>query len=259
MTTDVKFSQFTVGGDMMVGDQPVGLRSGSPTQNFLFSFPGAGVKDANGNYMVKWLSNGPNAVNSIAFENSITGNPVEITALGSDSNIGITIQPKGTGAVTLGPNTFPTTQLTDGELLIGSTGNPLVAAGITAGAGITVTPGPGSITLSTAGFPIFWVNVSTTSQTALPNTGYVTSNASQTTVTLPDHPAFGTFVAVAGNGAAGWKILPGPGGATINIGSASTTTSVTSSNRYDSLTLVAIATDTWSAWNGPQTAGLTLA
>lgn len=44
-----------------------------------------------------------------------------------------------------------TAALTDGQFLIGSTGNPPVVGSITAGSGITVTPGAGTVAVSNAG------------------------------------------------------------------------------------------------------------
>ena len=43
-----KFSEFINGSEVQDTDQVVGLRSGT---NYRFDFPGAGVKDVNGNYM----------------------------------------------------------------------------------------------------------------------------------------------------------------------------------------------------------------
>jgi hypothetical protein len=47
--------------------------------------------------------------------------------------------------------TGETPNMTNGQLLIGSTGTPPVAAALTAGAGIIVTPGAGSITITSSG------------------------------------------------------------------------------------------------------------
>jgi hypothetical protein len=258
MPGDVKFSQFTVGGNMRQGDQPVGLRTGSPTENFIFSFPGTGIEDANGNFMVGWESVGAGAVNYPIFSNATTGNPALIQGAGSDTNVGVSIQPQGIAPITLGPNTLPTTALTNGELLIGSTGNPLVASTLTAGSGVNITNGPGSIQISTSGSSMSWVNVTGTSQAAAANTGYVIASSSQTTVTLPVAPAIGSPISIAGLGAGGWVVLPGSG-QTIQVGSATASTSVTSSNQYDSVTFVYLGSATWSSLTGPQTAGFTIA
>jgi hypothetical protein len=112
----VKFSQFTVGGLMMVGDIPVGLRPSSPTENFQFDFPGSGILDSGGNYLFGYSTVGELAVNYLQLINSETNTPVVLTAAGSDPNIDISIQPFGSGALFLdnlrwplsdgAPNTF---------------------------------------------------------------------------------------------------------------------------------------------------------
>ena len=90
---DVKFSQFTTGNEMMVGDVPVGLRPTSPTLNFQFDFPGAGIKDSSGNYLFEYSSPGALAINHLKLDSSLTGNNLLITAAGGDANINISFFP----------------------------------------------------------------------------------------------------------------------------------------------------------------------
>jgi hypothetical protein len=105
---DVKFSQFDVGGEMMVGDIPVGLRTGQPTKNFQFDFPGAGIKDSSGNYLFEYDTAGALAVNHLKLISGLTTNPTILTADGSDTDIDIAITPKGTGALVLDGLRWPT-------------------------------------------------------------------------------------------------------------------------------------------------------
>ena len=56
------------------------------------------VSDTNGNEIFKITATG-SAVNEITIANAATGNPPIISATGSDTNIGITLTPKGTGIV----------------------------------------------------------------------------------------------------------------------------------------------------------------
>jgi photosystem II stability/assembly factor-like uncharacterized protein len=56
-----------------------------------------------------------------------------------------------------------------------------------------------------------WVNVTGASQAMASGTGYVTSSASQVTLTLPASPAIGDMVAVTGAGFGGWKIAQNAG------------------------------------------------
>lgn len=61
---------------------------------------GETFRDSNGNTLLK-LTSTASSVNNLTITNSVIASPVTIGAAGSDSNIGITITPKGTGNVTL--------------------------------------------------------------------------------------------------------------------------------------------------------------
>ncbi len=88
-------------------------------------------------------------------------------------------------------------------------------------------------------------DVSGTSQAAIVNNGYIISNAGQTTVTLPATAAEGSVFAVQGKGAAGW-ILQANTGQTIHLGSSATSSagSLTSTNQWDSVTIVCVTANT---------------
>lgn len=152
--------------------------------------------------------------------------------------------------------------LTNGQVIIGSTGATPVAATLTAGAGISISTGAGSITISGTGSGIGWTEVSGTTQAMAADNGYVSSNAGLVTFTLPVTAAFGTVLNVVGKGAGGWKINQNSG-QNVQTGSSSTTVgvggSLASSNRFDSIELLCTtANTTWTALGGPQSAGLTV-
>lgn len=96
------------------------------------------------------------------------------------------------------------TTYTNGQLLIGnSTGNTLTKSTLTAGTGISITNGSGSITIeSTVSSSTPALNVVTgTTQSASANNHYVLTNAAATTVTLPASPSAGDIIWVTvGNG-----------------------------------------------------------
>ena len=56
-----------------------------------------------------------------------------------------------------------------------------------------------------------WQNITTTSQPALPNTGYLANNAAPVTIILPTAPSLGSRVRVAGVGTGGWIIAQNAG------------------------------------------------
>ena len=83
---------------------------------------GAAIDDANGNELIKFPSTVASAVNELTIANAATGSSPTISATGDDTNIDITLTPKGTGAVktdnlSLNGNTLAVTN-TDGDLTL---------------------------------------------------------------------------------------------------------------------------------------------
>lgn len=116
--------------------------------------------------------------------------------------------------------------LTNGQLVIGSTGVSPSAATLTAGTGVSITNAAGSITINTVGGALTWTTVTGTSQAAAVNNGYIANNAGLVTVTLPSTSAVGDMVTVLGiNNATGWKVAQNAGN-TIRFGSSTTTAGV---------------------------------
>ena len=77
---------------------------------------GTSILDTNGNELFK-LTATSSAVNEITYNNAATGNKPTLTASGDDSNIGVSIQPKGTGTITIDALTFPAADGTSGQIL----------------------------------------------------------------------------------------------------------------------------------------------
>lgn len=125
---------------------------------------------------------------------------------------------------------------TNGQLPIGSTGADPTLATLTAGTGVSITNGAGSITINASGAGLSWTDVTGTTQTIAVNNGYTANNAGLVTLTLPATAAYGTVMAVVGKGAGGW-LLAQNSGQTVHFGSSNTTTgaggSLASTNRYD--------------------------
>lgn len=141
-----------------------------------------------------------------------------------------------------------TGSMIDGQVLIGSTGATPVLAKLTQGSNITITNAPGSITISSSGGAgLAWTEITGTSQTISANNGYVSSNASLVTLTLPATAGFGTVISVQGKGAGGWKIAQNAG-QQIHFGNVDTTSGTSgylaSTNQYDSVQLLCITANT---------------
>lgn len=148
----------------------------------------------------------------------------------------------GTGAVTA------TAQPTNGQVLIGSTGVDPVLATLTAGTGISIVNGAGTITISDSGATGFsWNEVTGTSQAMAVNSGYVLNNASLVTATLPSTAAFGDIIKVTIKGAGLGKIAQNSG-QTIHFGTVDTTTgtggSLTATAQWDSIELLCVTANT---------------
>jgi hypothetical protein len=148
-------------------------------------------------------------------------------------------------------NAITSIALTNGQLAIGSTGADPSAATLTAGTGVTITNGAGSITVNAAGGGLTWTVVTGTTQAAAVNNGYIANNAGLVTVTLPSTSAVGDTVAVTGiNNATGWKVAQNAGNQ-IFFGTASSTSgtggSLASTNTRDVVYLVCMVAN--GAWN----------
>jgi hypothetical protein len=98
-------------------------------------------------------------VNRLEIQNTDTGVPLPISAVGTDTDISIGITPKGAGTVNLNTNVYFTNKIikynssdpTDGQLLIGKTSTKTFeATTLTAGTGISITNGAGTITVAAA-------------------------------------------------------------------------------------------------------------
>lgn len=136
--------------------------------------------------------------------------------------------------------------MTNGQMIIGSTGATPVVGTITTSGNISVTTGAGTLALAGTGMASFtWNDVAGTSQAASAYSGYIISNAGQTTVTLPATCAEGVTFSIAGKGAAGW-ILQMNTGQTCHFGNAASSSagSLTSTNLWDSVSIVCVTANT---------------
>lgn len=155
------------------------------------------------------------------------------------------------GAILVGDGTNAVEQigpLTDGQLLIGDTaGVSPVAATLTAGAGVSIVNGAGSITISSTSGGFTWNEITGTSSGMTAQNGYITNNAGLVTLTLPAAASIGDMFVVTGKGAGGWRIAQNAG-QTVNFGSSSTTTGaggrLDSTGQFDTVEIVCITANT---------------
>lgn len=163
------------------------------------------------------------------------------------TNHAVLIGAASNGITSLGP-------LTNGQLPIGSTGADPSAATLTAGTGISISNGAGSITISSTGGGFTWTDVTGTSQAMSVNNGYVADNAGLVTLTLPTTAAIGDTVVIVGKGAGGWKVTYTTSQQIIIGSSSSTVTSgnIASTNQYDCITLTCVTANNIFVGRGVQ-------
>lgn len=147
------------------------------------------------------------------------------------------------------PKPHPGIVTADGQLLIGASVAPFIRAGtLTAGSGISITNGAGSITISSPGTISTWNQRSSGTN---PNAisvfnGYIAVGGSLVTFTLPTTAAVGDVFMVTGYGT-DFKIEQAAGQSVL-FGSQTTTTGVAgylqSTNSGDHLTILCIAANT---------------
>lgn len=144
----------------------------------------------------------------------------------------------GVGAITeIGP-------LTDGQLVIGSTGLDPVAATLTAGTGIGIVNAAGSITINSTGGGLTWSTVGA-STPLLVNNGFICTAGAALSFSLPATSAVGDCIGLSLGGSASWTITMA-GGQSIRIGNVSTSGGGTlvSTAQGDTLEMICDIADT---------------
>jgi hypothetical protein len=148
------------------------------------------------------------------------------------------------GITSLGP-------MTNGQILIGSTGASPVVASLTAGANITITPGAGTISIaSTAGAGLTWNDATDATYTFVVQNGYVTNRGGGVTYTLPATAALGEIVRVVGKSGlatiaqnANQQICTGDTATTVGVGG-----TLTATDAGDCIELVCITAGASTVW-----------
>lgn len=148
-------------------------------------------------------------------------------------------------------NAITSLALTNGQLAIGNTGSDPSAATLTAGTGVTITNGSGSITINAVGAGLTW-SVITADQTAAVNHGYFCNKSGLLTLTMPSTSSVGDIIAFVNiNTAAGAKFLSAnPGQLTLGtVAATANTGSLASTQLGDVVFLVcSVANTTWYAF-----------
>ena len=175
---------------------------------------GTSILDTNGNELFLLTATG-SAVNELTYANAATGNKPSFTATGGDTNIGVSIQPKGSGTVTIDALTFPAADGSANQIL--------------------TTNGSGVLSFVDNSGGTSWVAVKTGNYTASAGEGvFANTTSGAWTLTLPagtlgDEISFidyaGTFdsnaLTIAANGSE--KILGSTADLTVSVERAANT------------------------------------
>lgn len=171
-----------------------------------------------------------------------------ITVAGSANTETVQLTGLTNHSLLVGAGTATITNLgvaTNGQLPIGSAGADPVLATLTAGTGISITNGAGSITIAATGSEMTWTDEGTSFNAVAGNGYFITATA---TATLPASPSQGNVIAFAVDAAATTLTITANTGQVIRIGAAVSAAAGTAANnaRGDSVTLVYRSSDT--AW-----------
>tara|TARA_R100001440_G_scaffold4207_1_gene9729 strand:- start:2050 stop:4350 length:2301 start_codon:yes stop_codon:yes gene_type:complete len=134
---------------------------------------GTSILDTNGNELFKVTATS-SAVNELTYSNAATGNNPTFTASGGDTNIGVSILPKGSGKVTIDNLTFPAADGSANQFL--------------------QTDGSGNLSFAsqTAGGTSWQSSVKTANFTAAAGEGYfINTSGGAFEVDLPSSPSVG--------------------------------------------------------------------
>ena len=137
---------------------------------------GTSILDTNGNELFLLTATG-SAVNELTYNNASTGNKPTFTASGGDTNIGVSIQPKGSGTITLDNLTFPAADGSANQIL--------------------TTNGSGVLSFVDNSGGTSWQAIKTGNYTASAGEGvFANTTAGAFTVTLPASPSLGDEVSI---------------------------------------------------------------
>lgn len=148
--------------------------------------------------------------------------------------------------------------MTNGQMIIGSTGATPTTGTITSTGGtITVTTGAGTLNLEVATGGFTWTDATSATQAMAVENGYVTDRGAGVVYTLPASAVFGSEIKVVGK--LGLATITPNANQQILIGSASGTVGVTgtivSNNVGDCIDLIAITAGASTVWRAANLVG----
>jgi hypothetical protein len=173
------------------------------------------------------------------------------TSFGGTGNSSLTIHGVLIGETTSAVNV--TAAGTNGQVLIGGTGDPAFSTITSTGGTITFTPGNNTLNMEAAASGGFSWALTTVDASMVAGNGYIANKAGLLTMTLPATSAIGDVIAITGiNNATGWKIAQNAN-QIIHFGTIATTTGATgflaSAATRDTVTMVCVVAGASAEWN----------
>lgn len=182
-----------------------------------------------------------NGITSVA-PSATVGIPVVSAGAAADPTFGTAVVPGGGTGLT---STTAYAVVAGGTT---STGNLQQVSGVGTSGQVLTSAGAGALPVwAAASAPTSmapYLNTTGTTQTMAVNEGYISNNAGLVTFTPPASCAVGTIFGICGNGTGGWTVDLAANSQTINLGSSPATTSISSTNRYDSVQFVCTVANT---------------
>lgn len=188
----------------------------------------------------------------MATQNSINGRSYFLTSdTGVTATTGAITASSGNIVITNGMLSIAGSTGTAGQTVLAATGANPAWSSITAGSGITLTPGVNTLAIASTS-PFTWTTIGADGALAA-NTGYIDTKAGLLSVSLPATAAVGTTLILQGLGAGGW-IITQAANQQIVVGNQATTLgavgTLASTNANDSISLVCTTADlVWSTYN----------
>lgn len=243
------------------GQLPIGSTGVAPVLATLTA--GTGITVTNGAGTITIATSGSGTLNTLTGNTGGAISPTagNINTLGTGSitiaGSGSTLTTQLTGltnhSLLVGAGTATITNLgvaTNGQLPIGSTGADPVLATITAGTGVTVTNGAGTITIAATAAGFTWTDVTGATQTLAVENGYITDRGGGVAYTLPASGALGDTIKIVGK--AGLATITPNANQQIRLGSVSGTVGVTgtmvSNNAGDCAELICTTSGASTVW-----------
>ena len=231
--------------------------SGAGQQNQCFIAGIAGISNSNNTLVTQNSSTAQLGATTSTYPNT---NAISTLLYASSANVMAALPTANSASLVTNSTGVPawTASMTNGQMVIGSTGATPVPGTITSTGGtITVSTGAGTLNLEVAGGGFTWVDATSSTQALAVETGYVTNRGAGVTYTLPATATLGSIIKIVGK--LGLATITPNANQQILIGSSSGAVGVTgtavANNVGDCIELIAITAGASTVWRADSVVG----